>query len=59
MTNPEMTDPETEIDPYPVRELTTRFGVGRTALYSSMKALNVEPTGKVVGLLYRESNSTD
>ena len=35
---------ETEIDPYPVSELTTRFGIGRTALYDRLKALGVVPT---------------
>ncbi len=34
---------ETEIDPYPVSELTTRFGIGRTALYSRMNALTIVP----------------
>lgn len=35
---------EAEIDPYPVKELTTRFGIGRTALYDRLKALGVMPT---------------
>ena len=34
----------TEIDPYPVSQLTTRFGIGRTALYDRINALNIVPT---------------
>jgi len=32
-----------ELDPYPVSELTTRFRIGRTALYDRMKALSILP----------------
>ncbi len=35
---------EAEIDPYPVSELTTRFGVGRTALYDRINALKIVTT---------------
>ncbi len=35
---------ETEIDPYPVSELTTQFGIGRTALYARMNSLTITPT---------------
>jgi len=34
---------EAEIDPYPVSELTTRFGIGKTALYARLKALGIVP----------------
>ncbi len=35
---------EAEIDPYPVSELTTRFGIGRTALYARLNTLTIVPT---------------
>ena len=35
---------KTEIDPYPVSELTTRFSIGRTALYARMNSLTITPT---------------
>ncbi len=53
---------ETEIDPYPVSELTTRFGIGRTALYARLNALTIVPTkqgGKAFLTFHVKSWKTD
>lgn len=33
----------TDIDPYPVSELTNRYNIGKQAVYNRLEALDIKP----------------